>query len=289
MLSRLIELRPETIATVLKIGLILLLTLAARWGVHFVFGQVEKQMESALSGATRLPRIRTLLRLARSTIQALVLILAGLMILQLVDINITPLLAGAGVVGLALSLGTQTLVKDFIGGLLILIENQFDVGDVIQVGDVSGTVERITLRATSLRDLEGRLYTVPNGDIRTISNHTIGWSRAVVEINLAYDSDIQEAVRILEEAGQQAREDPEIKDDLLEPPQASGWVGLKDWSVQVRLMAKTRPGRQWQIASRLRRYALDALHSAGIVMATPGPTIEVKYPSSKESPASSDS
>lgn len=289
MVPRLIELNPVMIATVFKIALLLLLALAARWGVYFVFRQAEKRMEGALIGLHRLPRIQTLLRLARGIAQVLILILAGLMILQSLDINITPLLASVGVVGLALSLGTQTLVKDYIGGLLILVENQFDVGDVIQVGEVSGTVEQITLRATRLRDLEGRLYTVPNGDIRTISNHTIGWSRAVVEFNLDYDSDIQEAVRILEKASQQARDDPEIKDDLLEPPQASGWVGLKDWAVQVRLMAKTKPGKQWQVASRLRQYALDALHSAGILVATPRPAIEVRYPPSKENPTSGDS
>lgn len=271
-----IQLTPNTIAMLSKIGLIILLTLLGQWGIKLIFGFLEKKSENALAGTTRLSRLLTILRLARSTTIALVFLLAGMMILQALDINITPILASAGVVGLALSLGTQTLVKDIIGGILILVEDQFEVGDSVQVGEVSGAVESITLRTTSLRDLQGRLHIIPNGDIRTLTNSTTEWSRAVVELNLAYDTDIKNVVRILENALEQAQNDPDVREELLETPQAVGWVGMNDWAVQVRLMSKTKPGSQLAVANKFRQYALDALNSAGIDMALPRQALTVQ-------------
>jgi moderate conductance mechanosensitive channel len=277
-----VSIPPETLGTISRIGVILLLTLISRWGLQIIFAQVEKRVKTTRGNTDRLARLQTILRLARSVTYALVLILAGLMVLQTFQINITPLLASAGVVGLALSLGTQALVKDFIGGILILVENQFDVNDVIEVGDISGSVEHITLRTTSLRDLEGKLYIIPNGEIRTVSNLSVDWSRAVVDFNLPYDMDIRQAVSVLQKAAKGAKIDPAIQDDLLEEPQAVGWVGLKDWAVQVRLMVKTRPGRQFQVAGVLRQYALEAFQAAGIEVAIPRQDIKVQGPASKE-------
>ncbi len=193
----------------------------------------------------------------------------------MIGLDIGPLLAGAGLVGLALSLGAQTLIKDYIGGLLILFENQFAVGDVIKVGEVSGEVERITLRVTYLRDIEGRLHVLPNGDIRTVSNLTAGYSRAVVDLNVDYDADMQKVSRALEAAAGRAQADETLKADLLEPPQAFGWIAFKDWAVQVRLMAKTMPGKQWKVMMALRQYALEALQAEGVRVALPTQNIRM--------------
>jgi len=137
------------------------------------------------------------------------------------------------------------------------------------VGEVTGGVERITLRATYLRDIEGRLHIVPNGDIRLVSNLTAEWARAVVDLNVGYEADVSKVLQTLEAAVARAQEDEAIKADLLEAPQALGWISFNDWAVQVRLMAKTKPGKQWGVMMALRQYAVEALQAAGIRVALP--------------------
>ena len=257
------------VATLLRTGLIALLALVARRGIRLAAWQVARRTEKTIADPERLARLKTLIWVGRSAAYALMLILAGLMVLETWNVNITPLLAGVGVAGLALSLGAQTLIKDFIGGILILVENQFTVGDMIKVNSVAGGVERITLRATYLRDLEGALHIVPNGDIRLVSNLTTEWARAVVDLNVDYQADMSQVIHSLETAAQKAQADETIQSDLLEPPQALGWIGFNDWAVQVRLMAKTRPGKQWGVMIALRRYAVEALQVNGIRVALP--------------------
>ncbi len=251
-------------ATVLRLGLIGLLAVLAWRGLQWGASQAIRRLEKPEATAEQLDRLRTLVHVGRGAGYALILTIAGLMALQALGVNIAPLLAGAGVAGLALSLGAQTLIRDFIGGILILVENQFTIGDTIQVGAVTGNVERITLRATYLRDAEGRLYVVPNGDIRLVSNLTVGWARAIVDLNVDYRVDMNKVLHALEAAAQTAQADPAIQASLLETPQAVGWIELKGRAVQTRLMAKTTPGQQWAVAMALRRYAVEALQAAGI-------------------------
>lgn len=260
------DISAQLVAAILRLGLIGLLAFFAWRGLQLAAGQAMRYLERPDTTAEQLDRLKTLIYVGRSMGYVLILLIAGLMALQALGVNIAPLLAGAGVAGLALSLGAQTLIRDFIGGILILAENQFTIGDTIQVGAVTGSVERITLRATYLRDAEGRLYVVPNGDIRLVSNLTVGWARAVVDLNVEYRADMDKVLQALETAAQRAQADAMIKADLLESPQAVGWVDFRDRAVQVRLMAKTRPGRQWAVAMALRKYAVEALQAAGIEM-----------------------
>ncbi len=250
--------------------------LLARRGIRLAAGQVERRLTKTVTDAERLARLKTLVGAGRSVATGLVFLIVTLMALNAVNIDIAPLLAGVGVAGLALSLGAQALIKDFISGVLILAENQFAVGDVIKVGDVSGSVERITLRATYLRDLEGRLHIAPNGDIRLVSNLTADWARAVVDLNVEYQADMGKVMRALEAAAQRVQEDDQIKTGLLEPPQALGWIGFKDWSIQVRLVAKTAPGKQWDVMMALRRHAVEALHAEGVRVALPAQHIHLE-------------
>ena len=266
------------VAVALRLGVIGLLAFLAWRGLQLAVDQVERRLEQPDARAEQRDRLKTLAHVGRDVGYALILTVAGLMALQTLGVNIAPLLAGAGVVGLALSLGAQTLIRDFIGGILILVENQFTIGDTVQVGGVTGNVERITLRATYLRDMEGRLHVVPNGDIRMVSNLTVGWARAVVDLNVDYRADMARVLRVLEDAARAAQEDESIQADLLEPPQVLGWVGLKEWAVQVRLMAKTAPGKQWGVAMVLRRYAVEALQAAGIGVALPIQEVRVGNP-----------
>jgi small conductance mechanosensitive channel len=260
-------------ATVLRVAVIVLLALLAQRGLQLAVMEAERRLMKSVSDAERHARLSTLLLAGRSVATSVVLVFATLMVLNALSVDIAPLLAGVGLAGLALSLGAQTLIKDFIGGALILIENQFRVGDVIKVGDVTGGVERITLRATYLRDVEGRLHVVPNGDIRLVSNLTAEWARAVVDLNVEYQADMGKVMRALEAAAAQAQADESIKADLLEPPQALGWIGFKDWAVQVRVMAKTAPGKQWGVTMALRKYAVGALQAEGVQVALPGQVV----------------
>jgi small-conductance mechanosensitive channel len=269
----------QVVATVLQIALIVILTLLANALAGVAARRAEARWLRGTADAERQARMRTLIDTGRSTLTIAIVVIATLMVLYSLSINIAPLLAGAGVAGLAISLGAQTLIKDFIGGALILSENQFNVGDVIQVGDVSGVVEEITLRATYLRDLQGKLILVPNGDVRQVSNITRDWARAVVDLYVAFDADIGAVVQALERAAQRAQADDAIKSLMLEAPQVAGWSGFNEWGVLVRIMVKTSPGQQWTVETALRRCALDALHVANIRVALPGQDIRLNTPS----------
>lgn len=252
-----------------RVLLIIALTIIALRGLKLLTSQMDKRIERTIPNEERQQRLKTLANGGYSVGYAIFLLIATLMVLHAVGIDITPLLASAGVAGLALSLGAQTLIKDFIGGVLILVEDQFSVGDVIAVGEVSGVVERITLRTTHLRNLEGRLHIVPNGDVRLVSNLTAEWARAVINLNVDFDADMSSVMRALNEAAQNANNDDAVKADLLEDPQAVGWVGSTDWAMQVRILAKVRPGRQWAVSMALRRLAVEALQREGVRLALP--------------------
>jgi small conductance mechanosensitive channel len=214
-------------------------------------------------------RTETIFRVVRSTGIVLILTTAVLMILTELGVPVAPVLASVGFVGLALGLGAQTLVGDVISGLFILIENQYTVGDVIKVNDLAGTVEEMTLRATMVRDLYGTLHIVPNGEIRIVSNMTLDWSRAVVDVGITYDADVDAAVEVLNEIGQQMMADTAVAPLLLEPPTVTGVEGLDDWAVRLRIMAKTAPGEQWTVQRHLRRQIRLVFAEKGIEIAFP--------------------
>ncbi|MDH4137127.1 MAG: mechanosensitive ion channel family protein, partial [Anaerolineae bacterium] len=152
----------------------------------------------------------TLVQILRWGAGVLIVGSALLMLLSTFGVDITPLLASVGVAGLAVSLGAQSLIKDLIGGFLILAENQYAVGDTIQVGTVAGKVERITLRATYVRAIDGYLYVVPNGEVRIVANQTKEWSRALVDVGVAYEEDLDRALRVLGETAEAFAQDPAI-------------------------------------------------------------------------------
>lgn len=266
----------EQLRTFLAINLwdsiiVIILTIAvaagALWLVNWVARLAVKRVTATEMEPDRRARIRTVISAAKNTLRVVILALATMGILAGFGLNFGPILAAAGIAGLAVSLGAQTLIKDFIGGLIILLEDQYRVGDSISVNGVDGSVERITLRRTNLRTGDGVLFVVPNGDIRTVGNNTRDWSRASVELNLAYGGDIPKAVAALKEAMSRAAEDPAIKPALLEAPEILGWNQTNDLGVRVRMQAKVKPGQQWGVARELRRLALDALHEADVPIA----------------------
>jgi moderate conductance mechanosensitive channel len=252
-----------------KLLVVLALFLGFRIGMRVSMRQAEQRIESTVMEADRRRRLHTLLRAGYGTGIVIVTVIVLIMSLQLLGLRIEPLLASAGVAGLAISLGAQTLIKDYIGGALILAEDQFRVGDVVDVNGVAGEVVRMTLRVTYLRNVEGKLITVPNGEIRTITNMTRDWSRAVVDLNLAFGADHEHVRQVLQQAAQRLSDDPDLRDSLLEPPEILSWNGTNEWSIQVRLMVKTVPGKQWAVSRALRQLALEALRVEGLSVALP--------------------
>ncbi len=253
--------------SVLTIFLTVVLAALLLTVVNWVAHKAKEHVMAAEMEADRRARLRTVISAAKNTLRITILALAGMGILAGFGIDFGPILAAAGIVGLAISLGAQTMIKDFLGGLIILLEDQYRVGDAISTNGVDGTVERITLRRTNIRTGDGALFIVPNGDIRTVGNNTRDWSRATVELNLAYDGDITKAVAALNAMLAEAAEDPAIKSVLLEPPELLGWNQTNDLGVRVRMQAKVQPGQQWAVARHLRRMALSALQEAGVPIA----------------------
>lgn len=174
----------------------------------------------------RRQQLVTLVQIAKWALDVTLIITAVLMLLSRYGLNLTPLIAGVGVVGLALSLGAQTLIKDLIGGLLIVVENQYAVGDTIEVGDVTGLVERVTLRATHVRAADGSLVVVPNGEVRVVANASKGWSRAVVDIGVAYEADLEKALNTLRDVATSFAQEPQYEPLLLEVPSVMGPMSL---------------------------------------------------------------
>lgn len=248
--------------------IIVLASLAIRF-ISSLHRRIENRIIDTHVDPGQRSRLKTLVSAGIGTLNIVIASIAILMILMTLGINITPVLASVGVAGLAVSLGAQTLIKDYIGGALILFENQYNVGEEIQVGAVTGTVERMELRATFIRDSQGKLITIPNGDVRILSNNSRDWSRAQVDLNLAFDTNLDKAMDALNTAIQKTNADLSLKEILLEAPQIQGWNSMNDWAVQVRLTAKTLPGKQADAAIILRRRALEELNAAGIQLALP--------------------
>jgi small conductance mechanosensitive channel len=259
-MSNLLDSIIAILATIAAAALALALV---NWGARKA---VERILATEME-ADRRARLRTIISASKNTLRICILALAGMGIMAGFGVDFGPILAAAGIAGLAISLGAQTMIKDFLGGFIILLEDQYRVGDTISANGVDGTVERITLRRTNIRTADGTLFVVPNGDIRIVGNNTRDWSRATVELNLAYDGDITRAVTALNDAMATAAADPKIAPVLLEPPEILGWNQTNDLGVRVRLQAKVKPGQQWAVSRELRRFALTALHEASIPIA----------------------
>jgi small conductance mechanosensitive channel len=190
--------------------------------------------------------------------------------------DIGPLLAGAGVLGLAVSFGSQSLVKDVLAGFFILIENQFDVGDVIEVAGLAGGVEKMTLRVVMLRDLHGVLHIIPNGQITTVSNKTRGWSQSVLDIGVGYGADVDQAIAVLRDEASRFGDDAAWRSRLDGMPEVVGVQSLGDSAVTIRVMLRTTPGSQWEVAREFRRRAKIRLDQEGIEIPFPQRTVHIR-------------
>ncbi len=198
-------------------------------------------------------QLRTLASIINSVGLVVVIFVAAMQILPLLNINIGPLIASAGIVGLAIGFGAQTLVKDVINGFFILMENQFDLGDMIKVSGVSGTVEQLTLRRTVLRDLDGALHTIPNSEIKVVSNLTRDWTQTTLHVLVSYKEDSDRIIALLQEVGTELRQDPAFQDLIVTDPEVPGIERITMGEVDYLVLVRTRPGSQYVVSREFRR------------------------------------
>ena len=243
--------------------------------LFLLVGRIESWVARAGGGSSHAKqRSRTLAGVLRSLCTVLIGLAALIHGLEILGWNVGPLLAGAGVLGVAIGFGAQSFIRDVIAGLFILAEDQFSVGDVIEVGGTPGTVEEITVRSTKMRDGNGFVHFVPNGEIRTVTNRSRGWNRAFADIAIAPDEDAGAALDVCREVVKRFNQEPEWKDRLLDPAEVWGIESIGPDAVRLRVSARARPGADAaQTARELRSRLHRALREAGIrVEPRGGPT-----------------
>jgi small conductance mechanosensitive channel len=231
-----------------------------------------------LSAVELRKRMDTLDGLVGHVIQFFVVVIAGLMVLRSFGFDIGPAIAGLGVVGVAIGFGAQHLVRDYLNGALIMIENQFSKGDVIRVAGVSGTVEDFSLRRTTLRDLDGVVHTVPNGDISVASNLTRVWARINQDVTVAYGTDIDRAIEVVDGVGRTMAEDVLWKRRVLEPPRVDRVAALGEYGVTLKILGTVRAPDQWAAAGEVRKRLLAAFREHGIEIPRPQRVVLARDP-----------
>jgi small conductance mechanosensitive channel len=195
----------------------------------------------------------TLIRIFNSTVSVFIWAVAFMMILSEFGINAGPLIAGAGVMGIAIGFGAQYMIRDFLAGLFIMLENQYRVGDVIEIAGIGGKVEDITLRKTVLRDIDGAVHHVPNGEIKVASNKAQEFSRVHLKIGVAYKEDIDRVSSVLNQVCKEMAEDEQWKDSITKTPEVLGIDDFAESSVVIKVLGETLPLKQWEVARELRK------------------------------------
>ncbi len=211
----------------------------------------------------RRQRAQTIGSVLKSMATFLVYGLAFILVLGELGLDLGPIIASAGIIGVAIGFGAQNLVKDFLSGIFMMVEDQYGVGDVVDIGEATGTVEAVGLRITTLRDLKGTVWYVRNGEVLRVGNSSQGFAVAVVDVPLGYTADVERATTVLLGAAAKATESEALKDNVLEPPEMLGVESVTPEGLQLRLTVKVRPGKQWAVQRALRAQLLAALEEAG--------------------------
>jgi small conductance mechanosensitive channel len=265
---------------------LLVLALVARWLLFKLVDRVVRRAQtgvlpSALSRGAftehdrevtrtrRMQRAQTIGTLLKSIVSGVIVAIVVMMALSEVGVDIAPLIASAGILGVALGFGAQSLVKDFLSGIFMIFEDQYGVGDTVNLGEVSGTVEAVGLRVTRLRDVDGTVWYVRNGEILRVGNQSQNWSRSVLDIAVGYKEDVAKVRRILKEVAHALWEDPDYRDKIIEEPEVWGVQSLGPDSVVVRVTLKTMPQQQWTVSREMRERVKTRFDEEGISMPQP--------------------
>jgi small conductance mechanosensitive channel len=235
----------------------------AKWMERFVY-----EKDPLLASEAR-KRANTLGNILRHAFLIILTFIAVLMILGELGIQLGPLLATAGIGALAIGFGAQSLVKDVISGFFIILENQYRIGDAIEVAGVSGLVESVSLRKTVLRDLQGKVHIIPNGEIKVVSNLSKEWSRSVLDLGISYREDIDQVVELLIQIGKELESEERFKSAILESLQILGIEKFDESQMVIRMMVKTAPLKQWDVGRELRRRIKIRFDEKGIQLPYP--------------------
>lgn len=267
---------PATIAIVVLAALILhVVLMRSIKGVERVM-QGEKKataLSMAVLSATgidsqrRAKRAATVSSLLRSIASLLVITVTALTVLSIMGVPLTPVLASAGVGGVAIGIGAQSLVRDFLSGVFMIIEDQYGVGDLVDLGDARGTVEEVTLRVTRVRDMHGVIWYVRNGEITRVANSSQGFSTVVIDIPVSPQTDTASALEVLEDVCSRCMQDPEIAEMLLGSPQVLGVESVTAGAINLRFTAETPAGSQFALSRVLRKLAVESLRASGVDLA----------------------
>jgi small-conductance mechanosensitive channel len=253
-----------------KIGVILALAAGLTAIAKIAVRRVRRRLEGRpdRTQALALQRVATITQALSSVARVVIWTVAVLLVLGEMDINIGPLIAGAGIAGVAIGFGAQSLVRDFLSGFFILLENQFGVGNFIEVrtgtGTLAGTVESLSLRVTAVRAYDGTLYVIPNGNIEVIGNGSRGWARAIVDVSVSRSEDLDRVRHILDQVGEELHADPSLEGSLLSRPSVLGVEAMRSDAAVFRVVAETRSSRRWDVERELRRRIQQRLDETGI-------------------------
>jgi len=247
---------------------------------RLVSGFVKHQGKGRRSKSWFEKRSQTLSNTLTWAIGLIISVIVLFMILSELTINITPLLASAGVAGIAIGFGAQSLVKDFVSGMFILLEDQFNKGDVIKIAGIAGMVEEVNLRRTVLRDLDGIVHNIPNGQITTASNYTRDWARVNLDISVGYNEDMDHVFAVINKVGKELAADDYFKELIKTPPQVLRVQNFGDSGIDVRILGDVRPMKQWEVTGELRKRLKKAFDDEGIEI--PWPHVKLYFGESQQ-------
>ncbi len=275
----------DAVVTVVRIAAIVVIAILLRALAHRLIGRTVKgilsghrparlrrpaeTVDAPLLTERRRQRATTIGSVLRSGASVVILTVAFTTILSELGVDLGPVLASAGIVGVAVGFGAQNLVKDFLNGIFMLLEDQYGVGDAIDAGPASGIVEAVALRTTRLRSVDGTVWHIRNGEITRIGNQSQGWSRALLDISVAYDTDVDVARRVIKAVADEVWHDEAFGPSVMEEPEVWGVERLSDHSIDIRLVVKTLPLEQWKVARELRQRLKVAFDAAGIEIPFP--------------------
>jgi len=268
--------RSETLALarIFVIGLVAYLVVRAGAAAA---RRLERKMNrgEGRDGVERAKRAQTIGRIVQKTLSIVISTMAALMILRELDIDITPVLTGAGIAGLAVGFGAQTLVRDVLSGFFLIFEDQIRVGDVVVVNGQGGLIEEVNLRTLILRDEKGAVHIYPNGEVKTLANLSKDYSYYVITVGVAYDAEVDRAVEAMQEAANVVTKDPDLSPYILEPLEVLGVDAFEPGQLVVKARIKTIPLKQWVVGRELRKQIARVFSERGIQMPTPHMTVRL--------------
>jgi len=273
------------VASGLRVGLVILLGAFLIWLLNRAANRLERfvRERSELLPSEGQKRFQTLQSVVRYIVFILIALVVTTIVLRELGIDLAPLFAGAGIAGIVIGFGSQSLVKDFLTGIFVMLENQYRVGDWVKIGEASGSVRSVTLRITRLRDGDGNLHVIPNGQVGHVINYTKDWARAVLDVGVAYGEDVDQVMKVLEDLGQEMAADKALAPFILEPLEVLGVQALADSAVLIRIRFKTDPDARWRVQREMRRRVKNRFDAEGIEI--PYPHLTLYMGSSSEDPA----